>query len=561
MRLPSPTFLRFALAAVAGLLLSAAYPLPCLAGAAWVAPGLMLAAAMGCRRGEAFRLGYVAGLAHFLSSLYWLLYIPVNWLPIIGWLALGAFLALYPALWVWLSLAVPWGPVTPPRLPPADRPAVHRALRLAWPLYAAALWVATEFLRAWLLSGFPWDLLGVTQFRLLPLIQISAVTGVWGVSFLLCWTSAALLLAALAWLRAPTRRAAWLADLALPLVTVLAVFLIGNHRLARPRPTVGELRVACIQPSIPQTMIWDPDANTNRFAQLLALSRQALASKPDLALWPEAALPSLDLESFTALTNLLREYRVPLLFGADDVAPRPGATHPEDRDFFNAALLFNGDGGFESIYHKRKLVMFGEFVPLARWLPFLRYITPIEGGFTPGKGPAEFTLGNPRVRLCPLICFEDIFPGVVQRSLKPETDLLVNLTNNGWFGEGAAQWQHAATAIFRAIENGLPLLRSANNGLTCWVDPQGRIVQQFTDAHGSIYGAGIFTARIPLPAPADRDYTFYRRHGDWFPWACSLIALLGVLAGLASPPRRQGTWRGDALIHATEQNDAAMGGA
>jgi apolipoprotein N-acyltransferase len=282
--------------------------------------------------------------------------------------------------------------------------------------------------------------------------------------------------------------------------------------------------VACVQPSIPQTMIWDAAESTNRFAQLLALSREALEQKPDLLLWPEAALPPLDREGFAMLTNLVHDYGVPLLFGADDSAPRPGGG---GMDYFNSALLLDGQARVEGNYRKRKLVMFGEFVPWSRWLPFLRFLTPIEGGFTPGKEPAEFTLANPRVRLCPLICFEDIFPGVVRRSLTPDTDLLVNLTNNGWFGEGAAQWQHAATAIFRAVENGLPLVRSANNGLTCWVDAHGRIRAHFTDARGTIYGPGVFLAEIPLPAPAEREVSFYRRHGDWFAWLCVGLAVLG----------------------------------
>jgi apolipoprotein N-acyltransferase len=130
------------------------------------------------------------------------------------------------------------------------------------------------------------------------------------------------------------------------------------------------------------------------------------------------------------------------------------------------------------------------------------------------------------VRLNPLICFEDIFPDVTRGGMEEDTDFLVNLTNNGWFGDGAAQWQHAAAAIFRAVENGVPLLRCSNNGLTCWVDECGRLRQTFRDRAGGVYGPGILRAEIPTLRPGEkRSLTFYRRHGDGFGWVCVALAL------------------------------------
>ena len=124
-----------------------------------------------------------------------------------------------------------------------------------------------------------------------------------------------------------------------------------------------------------------------------------------------------------------------------------------------------------------------------------------------------------------LICFEDIFPHLAREAVEEDTDFLVNLTNNGWFGESAAQWQHATSALFRAVENGLPLLRCSNNGLTCWVDAQGRRRQIFRDGGGSVYGPGFMTAEIPLLAPGEKHPpTFYHQHGDWFGWACVAVA-------------------------------------
>ena len=531
---------RFALAVAAGLCLAAAFPKPGIAGLAWIAPALMALAALGRGGGEAFRLGYAAGLAYHLASYYWLLLMPVTGLPILGWVALSMYLALFPAAWVWLLTptrcntsaanhppqpgALLWGPFI------ADGPATWSwGVRSLWALYGAALWVALELLRGWLISGFPWDPLGVSQYRLLPLIQVAAVTGVAGISFVVVWTSLSLLLAGLSILRSPGARSTWAGDIVLPCVVVAALFVYGNHRLTLPAPGAGELKIVCLQPAIPQTVIWDPGESSNRFAQLLDLSRRALAEKPDVIVWPEAALPSFDQVSFVAITNLIRQHHVWMIFGADDSERVGGSPDAPQYEFFNSAFFFGPDGRYMASYRKRKLVIFGEYVPFYRWLPFLKYFTPIEGGFTPGRRPGSFVLPNPRAKLCPLICFEDIFPGFVRHALDADTDLMVNITNNGWFGESAAQWQHAATAIFRAVENGLPLLRCANNGLTCWVDPHGRIQQALTDAHGTIYGPGFMTVKIPLPNRAGEPPTFYRQHGQWFDW----VSVAGAIAGIA----------------------------
>jgi apolipoprotein N-acyltransferase len=136
-----------------------------------------------------------------------------------------------------------------------------------------------------------------------------------------------------------------------------------------------------------------------------------------------------------------------------------------------------------------------------------------------------------------LICFEDTFAQLAREYVDDDTDFLVNLTNNGWFGDSAAQWQHAASAAFRAVENGLPLLRCCNNGLTCWIDSRGRVREIFRDEHGSEYGRGFVTWEIPvLAAGTARPRTFYNEHGDWFGWSC--VAVIGLMvAGRLKPAR------------------------
>jgi apolipoprotein N-acyltransferase len=524
---------RFLLAALSGLVMASAFPRVGLAGFAWIAPGLMLACAHGRSGAEAWRIGYVAGLAQWLALLSWLLQIPVTGFPILGWVAMSAFLALYPAAWVWLL---------------AGRIGTGGWMRrCAWTLAGAAAWVALEMIRARLFSGFPWNNLGASQWQLTPLIQIAAVTGVYGVSFLIAWTSLAMFSGVLAVFRQPTARYVWMSEMLLPLVVVMLVFTLGLSRVRHAPAANDTLRVTFVQPAIPQTMIWDRSENTNRLRQLLAQTEQALTNQTDLLLWPEAALPEFNQTSFEAITNLIAAHRVWMIFGADDVVPKRNPTPDEPYDYYNAAFLFNPRGEFTGVYHKRQLVMFGEYIPLLKVLPFVKWFTPITGGFTSGERVTHFELerrpparhvstnefqnagsetGAPvRLKTAALICFEDTFPHLVREHVDADTDFLVNLTNDGWFRESAAQWQHATTAAFRAVENGVPLLRCCNNGLTCWFDSRGRMRELFRDARQSEYGPGFVTWEIPVTADAaSRVPTFYNRHGDWFGWSCVVAA-------------------------------------
>jgi apolipoprotein N-acyltransferase len=531
-----------------GLLLTAAFPRFEIAGFAWIVPGLLLAIAQGKSSGDAFRIGYIAGLAHFLSSLYWLLLIPVNGFPILGWISLAAFLALYVAVWVWL-LAGKIGEG-------------NWARRTRWALAGAAAWVALEMVRARLFGGFPWDFLGVSQYRMVPLIQIASVTGVYGVSFLVTWFSLSLFSALRALLGNPSRRFVWQSEMALPLATVIGLFLFGYVRARQWNSTATTLRVTLVQPSIPQTLIWDPIQNRTRFQQLIQMTEQALAeakkqdapgqviqilnpsdssngnrvnqplsrpadraggaSKTDVLIWPESAVPYLDNATFNSITRLAQSYRVWIIFNSDDVE-----FHSDATNFFNSAFLVTPEGRLTDTYHKRKLVIFGEYIPLVQWLPIVKYFTPITGSYVPGVRQVTFELEDPRVNAAPLICFEDTFPGVSRKSAGDNVDFLVNLTNDGWFGNSAEQWQHMASAAFRAVENNLPLVRCANNGITCWIDANGRVREVFKDPKGSAYGAGVLTVDIPVTrAGAGRGPTFYHRNGDWFGWACVIVAAL-----------------------------------
>ena len=550
---------RRSLAVVAGLLLAAAFPKLGIAGLAWVAPGLLLFSAAGQPAKVAFRLGWLGGFAFHLAALHWLLSIPVTGFPILGWLALSAYAAVYPGLWLWLCWRLAPLPAASSRRPDAtDREEVATyGQRTAWALKCAVLWVALETILGCVLTGFPWLALGVSQHKLVPLIQVASVAGVAGVSFLVVWfaVTAAGDMAGL--LR--QRGGFWKRRLACLLPLFVAVVAAGwglsrfAFSLQRMTP-YGQhsVTLALVQPSIPQTMIWNPAEKTNRFAKLMQLSELALATKPDVLVWPEAALPELNDESFRAITNLVAMHKVWMIFGADDYELKPGAARDSnqssDYQFFNSAFLLSPEAKVVSSYRKRRLVLFGEYIPLVDWLPFLKWFTPIQSGFTAGKEPVAFALGasrrkddradhlqSPTLRAGMLICFEDAMAATARESAA-DADFLLNLTNDGWFGEGAQQFQHAAHSVLRAVENGRPVVRCTNNGLTCWVDEMG-FMHDLGVGDADVYGTGFRVVKLSVPSPGSRQPTFYQRHGDWFGWGCVFVALgLGLLQFRQRPP-------------------------
>ncbi|MFM8357306.1 MAG: apolipoprotein N-acyltransferase, partial [Verrucomicrobiota bacterium] len=489
-------------ALVAGVLLALAFPQPGIAGLAWVAPGLLFLASLGLPAGPAFRVGWLAGMAHHLVALRWLTHIPHSVGAYAAWLSLGAYCAVYLGLWSmyvsrWVRVSSEPTPTSSRGLPrsrpaflspfsgslpglatpvsdaPADSPvsggtpawgpwrqALGRYASTVWfrraaiPASLAAAWVALEWLRGWFLTGFPWNFLGVSQWRQVPLIQLAAVTGVYGVSFLVCWGSVALAGALVVLVGRPVDRWSWLAETRLPLLAVLAAAGLGFYGVVQQRrresaAPAETVRLALIQPSIPQTLLWDPDEGDEAFGVAYQLSRQALAFRPDVLVWPEGAF-GLSPSNYARVVALTRTAGVPWVFGAADEETDAQGT----RRAYNAAYLAGSEGRLGSVYHKRRLVIFGEYIPLERWLPFLRLLTPISSGFDAGDRPVGFALGTNGPVASPVICFEDLFPHGVRDHAGPGVDFLLELTNDAWFGRSSAQWQHAANAAFRAVENG-----------------------------------------------------------------------------------------------------------
>jgi apolipoprotein N-acyltransferase len=507
---------RYLWAMLAGLVLALAFPKFNLAGFAWLGPALMVFAARGKTGADAFRVGCVSGFTFWLITLCWLLQIPYAGPPILGWLLLSAYCALFFGAWTWLISNFKFQISNWPR-------------RQAWMLGGAAAWTALEFFRGWFLGGFPWSFLGCSQYKIVPLIQVAAFAGVFGVSFLAVWFSLALYAAAGKIIFQPGKRLAWQMEILFPLFVVIGCYVAGMHWMNFAPSTVENaarsLRVTSIQPSVPQTLIWSQDEDETRLHELVARTQAALTNATDLLLWPEAALPKMlryDDETFRAVTNLAVTHRVWIVTASDDVEPAKNSASGRNEVYYNAAFLVSPEGQIVQRYCKQKLVIFGEYVPLERWLPFLKWFSPVEVPFTPGDKAGVFDLPNVNVRLAPLICFEDTFPASGRAVANAgDLDFLVNLTNDGWFGEASEQRQHLANSIFRAVETGLPLLRSCNNGVTCWVDEHGRLQKIFSDDHGGDHGPGAFTFDLPLRTAKEKYApTFYQKQGNIFAWLC-----------------------------------------
>ena len=522
---------RGTLAILVGVALSLAFPLAHFVVLAWILPGLALLVASGAKTGKRrFLYGWLFGLGFNLASLYWLWFIPVTFFPILGWLALSAWQALYYAVWVWLGLRLaPEGVFQTQKKEQGIGSAWYQ--RALWALLCAAIWVALEMIMARVLSGFPWLTLGVSQYRMTPLIQIASFTGVYGVSFLIIWFSVSLLNAIHIIRQRQIRMWSWLGEMVLPFCAVLFVCFAGLDLMlgSSVNSVQKTVKFALIQPSIPQTVKWDAEQNKIAFEKVLELSRLALETKPDVLLWPEAATPGLlryDEELLRTVTQLAAQHKVWIILGADDAEANTATPDPNDGLYYNSSFLVSPEGGIVAKHDKQRLVIFGEYVPLANVLPFLKWFTPIDGGFTPGKDRTPFELKELGIRASILICFEDIFPYFVRQGVTDDVNLLINLTNNGWFGESAAQWQHAANAMFRAVENRRTLIRCSNNGLTCWVSPLGRqTISNFGD--GDVYRKGFDVLEIPIQ---QLPTTFYTRQGDVFGWACVSAFLATLMA-------------------------------
>lgn len=359
----------------------------------------------------------------------------------------------------------------------------------------AALFMASEWLRGNILTGFPWNLPVHGWDSVLPVLQATYWLGPYGVSMLAVLAGGALLPVLAP--APPLRKTAGALVLVLPLVVAAGA---GGLRLAAApaaMPVIEGVKLRLVQPSIPQREKWQPDLRAAHFEQHLELSRDADAAGVTHIIWPEAATAFLVAESPDALAKIAKV--VPpggaVILGTPrrKINPSPGAGNYQ---YTNSVIVVSDAGRIVSAYDKHHLVPFGEYVPLRNWLP-LQQLAPGHGSFSEGPGPQTIPVpGAPP--FSPMICYEAIFPGeVVDSNLPP--GWLLNVTNDAWFGTSAGPHQHLAAARLRSIEEGLPLVRVASTGITVIMDAYGRIQDQL-----NIGVNGFLDVELPIALPPNK---------------------------------------------------------
>lgn len=529
---------RWGAAVGSGLLLSLAFPPVEWHGLAWVALLPLLFAPLPARRGARLAVGWLFGLAHFVTSLAWL-----NEIGFAAGVGLALVCAVFPMLWLLYAMALVERLGAPGGGGPGGRRCVDGG-DTAWRAGALTLllpagWVALEWVRGWIATGFPWNQLGVSQWQRLALLPLSTVTGVYGLSFLIVAVNVALALTLAGWWRHFSQGR----HRPFPAALALAALLLAVARVPGLRtPLLGApdrvLRVLAVQGDIPQIRQWTQEEMDMAVEVYDRLTRQGVAaSRPDLVVWPETAIPASlrwDQQYSDMMRSLLAEIRTPCLIGTIDhretrrrVVTDDGIVDETDTRSFNSAFLLDAEGHLLDWYDKVHLVPFGEYTPFERLWPWLTTLIGMGRSLTAGSEHTVLRLPKD-VPAGVNICYEDAFPRLSREFVRRGATVLATLTNDAWYAESAGARQHLTHAVFRAVENRRPLLRSGNNSDTCLILPDGRLVGLLRDpltGRAFVRGSRVYE----VPVWDNLGHTFYTLHGDVFAHACAAFAALTAL--------------------------------
>ena len=507
-------------------------------------------------------LGYVAGLAFFWVVFSWLYTVTVP-----GMILVGIYMACYFAAWSWFcgllrpglrtvrerplegvdavtrrlnekyaaehgslpEIAAITGSGISPDSPARRSPWLSSTNNLRLAFLLAAAWVAHEYLRGIVFSGWSWNTMGSALHAKLVLIQIAEFTGVAGLSFMVVFMNVILLATVRRFvLETQVKPMRPHFDLTLTMAGIVGVMGFGLHALNVRRET-KPLNVALVQPNIPREERFTVEFATKTFELFTRLSRPAVEgiARADLLVWPEGSMPGpvlYDELSHKFVMDFSASTKTDLLLGTDDL---------DETGVYNAAMLVSDAGARIQIYRKVHLVPFGEYVPGRHTIPLLARIVgdQVPADFAFGKEHTVFKLTNDKARVAPLICFEDTIGDLTRQFVLAGANLLVNVTNDGWFLHSAGSRQHVTSAVFRCVETRLPMVRAANTGVTCFINEFGSVTQMLADENGSTFTQGTLTGQVAIVA--NPEPTFYVQHGELVAYTCVAVSVL-TLAFLAT---------------------------
>jgi len=475
------------LAVLSGLLLSTIFPCANMSLIAFIAMVPLLLAIRGQSIPKVFVLGLITGIVFFGILLFWIagirLYQVDQWLLVIGWMVATIACALFIGVFamgvcIWKTRASLFAP--------------------------AIIWTALEFIRSHFpLGGFPWGILGYSQYQNLVLIQIAEWTGVFGVSFLLMLINT--MIAGII-----SRTSGSWSGTGITVTLIIICLVWGNIKLGENLASGKPLKVAVIQTNIGIDQSWEWETSRERILLMLnRLTVKAAKADPSLIIWTETAILSSPATSpwikkkLLSITTQLNSYLL------------VGAPHMIEGNYYNSAFLISNNGQIINRYDKIHLVPFGEMIPGEELFPLLRKTFPQAGIYSHGK---EYTVFNEPGRFCTLICYEGIFGDLTRRFVKKGAEFIVNISNDAWTRTKASYYQHVSMDVFRAVENRRYFIRAGNTGISAIINPNGKI-EHLVD----VGREGIIISHIFL----NKHLTFYSQRGDMFAYLCLVITIMG----------------------------------
>jgi len=490
---------------LSGLLLFFSFPKFGVGFMAWVALAPLFYALKDANPAKGFSLGFITGIISHIGILYWITYVVVYYgnLPyyagITVMLLLATYLSLYTAVF-------------------ASGVIFFREHGIPAVFSSPFLWTSLEYAKSHLFTGFPWENLAYSQYLYTHVVQIADITGIYGVTFLIVMVNA--IVSDIIMMKGETKKIARRIMVGGVIMTLICVYGFWKiHYTTKYLKGADVIEVSVIQGNIDQSVKWDPHYQSETINIYRNLSMTKAISGSELIVWPETATPFFFQDGndlHRRVVDVARDGGNWLLFGSPSYLKNKNGV-----SLLNSAFILSPDGDVRGKYDKVHLVPYGEYIPLKQWFPFIRKLVTGVGDFISGKGYYPLDMNHHKIGV--LICYEGIFPEAARSYKKAGADLLVNITNDAWFGMTSAPHQHLSMTTLRAVETRLSIVRAANTGVSAFIDPIGKITNRT-----NLFEEAVLKESVKI----SNDKTFYMLYGDVFVYICTLSVFICILISI-----------------------------